>query len=274
MTINAGDSIRGRKGNTASTVPGSENTLRILKLLSSKKTPMLASKIAKELGLPRSRTYDLLGVMEENGFVQHLREDKRFGLGINALEVGFAYSHQEALSRAGSPLLARLSEATGESTHLAVLHGRDVLYLLEERAVGRSSLVTDVGVRLPCLLTASGRAILAATPRAQVRALYPDRRAFTSPEVTHSSIRGYSALSSHLDQVRQRGYATESHEVTAGFGSIAAAVKDHQGWPAAAVAVTYVVNDFPKLLLPQLAQMVTNAAQKLSHRIHGSNSTN
>lgn len=270
MTINAGVSISGRTGNTASKVPGSENTLRILKLLASKKTPMLASKIAKELGLPRSRTYDLLGVMEENGFIQHLREDRRFGLGVNALEVGSAYSHQEALSRAGRPLLERLSGATGESTHLAVLHGRDVLYLLEERGVGRPSLVTDVGVRLPCLLTASGRAILAAAPRAQVRALYPDRGVFTSPEMTHSSIRGYSALSSHLDQVRQRGYATESDEVTPGFGSIAVAVKDHQGWPAAAVAVTFVEKDFPKVLLPQLAQMVTNAAQKLAHRIHGS----
>jgi DNA-binding IclR family transcriptional regulator len=50
----------------------------------------------------------------------------------------------------------------------------------------------------------------------------------------------YSALSSHLDQVRQRGYATEHGEVTPGFGSIAAAVTDHLGWPTAAVAVTFL----------------------------------
>ena len=55
-----------------------------------------------------------------------------------------------------------------------MLHGRDVLYVVEERAPGRPPLVTDVGVRLPAHLTASGRAILAALPAAQVRALYPD----------------------------------------------------------------------------------------------------
>ena len=50
-----------------------------------------------------------------------------------------------------------------------------MLYVIEERAPGRPPLVTEVGVRLPAHLTASGRAILAALPTAQVRALYPDR---------------------------------------------------------------------------------------------------
>ena len=57
--------------------------------------------------------------------------------------------------------LAELVDRTGQSAHLAVLHGRDVLYVLEERAPGRAPLVSDVGVRLPAHLTASGRAILA-----------------------------------------------------------------------------------------------------------------
>ncbi len=45
---------------------------------------------------------------------------------------------------------------------------------------GRPPLVTDVGVRLPAHLTASGRAILAALAPAQVRALFPDRAAFST----------------------------------------------------------------------------------------------
>ena len=67
--------------------------------------------------------------------------------------------------------VADLADDSGHNAHLAVMHGRDVLYVIEERAPGRASLVTDVGVRLPAHLTASGRAILAALPAAQVRAL-------------------------------------------------------------------------------------------------------
>ena len=233
------------RAKVASKVPAAENTLRILKLLASKRGPMAASNIATALGLPRSSVYHLLGVMEANGFVLHLHEEQRYGLGISAFELSSAYSRQEPLSRLGRPMLASLVDVIGESAHLAVLHGRDVLYIVEERAKNRPSLVTDVGVRLPSHLTASGRAILAALPKSQVRALYPNAAAFSARHETESPIMKYSALSSHLDQVRQRGYATEHGEVTPGFGSIAAAVTDHVGWPTAAVAVTFLEEKLP-----------------------------
>jgi DNA-binding IclR family transcriptional regulator len=253
----------------ASKVPAAENTLRILKLLASRRGPMAASNIATALGLPRSSVYHLLGVMEANGFVLHLHEEQRYGLGISAFELSSAYSRQEPLSRLGRPMLASLVDVIGESAHLAVLHGRDVLYIVEERAKNRPSLVTDVGVRLPSHLTASGRAILAALPKSQVRALYPNAAAFTARHETESPIMKYSALSSHLDQVRQRGYATEHGEVTPGFGSIAAAVTDHVGWPTAAVAVTFLEDKLPPDQWPVLAARVQKVADELSVRIHG-----
>ena len=255
---------RAAPAKATSKVPAAENTLRILKLLASKRGPMAASNIATALGLPRSSVYHLLGVMEANGFVLHLHEEQRYGLGISAFELSSAYSRQEPLSRLGRPLLASLVDAIGESAHLAVLHGRDVLYIVEERAKNRPSLVTDVGVRLPSHLTASGRAILAALPKSQVRALYPNAAAFTARHETESPIMKYSALSSHLDQVRQRGYATEHGEVTPGFGSIAAAVTDHVGWPTAAVAVTFLEDKLPPEEWPALAARVRKVADDLS----------
>ena len=58
--------------------------------------------------------------------------------------------------------------------------GREVLYVVEQRAPGRPPLVTDVGVRLPAHLTGSGRAMLAHLRPAHVRVLFPDAGAFVS----------------------------------------------------------------------------------------------
>ena len=116
--------------------------------------------------------------MIEQGFVTHIAEERRYCLGVAAFEVGIGYARQAPLQRIAHRPLAALVDRIGQSAHLAVPHGRDVLYVLEERAPGRAPLVTDVGVRLPAHLTASGRAILAAMPESQVRALYPDRSAF------------------------------------------------------------------------------------------------
>jgi hypothetical protein len=110
--------------------------------------------------------------------VVHLADQRRYGVGVVGYEVGSGYLRQEPLQRIAHRPLARLVDTVQQSAHLAVLHGRDVLYLIEERAPGRPPLVSDVGVRLPAHLTASGRAILAALPSAQVRALYPDRSTF------------------------------------------------------------------------------------------------
>ena len=145
----------------------------------------------------------------------HLEEERRYGLGVAAFEVGSGYSRQEPLQRISRRLLAGLVDATSQSAHLAVLHGRDVLYVVEERAPGRPPLVTDVGVRLPAHLTASGRAILAALPAPQVRALYPDRTAFVDRHGTGPA--SLSALRAVLAETRQRGFATESGEVTPGL---------------------------------------------------------
>ena len=112
-----------------------------------------------------------------------------------------------------------------------------MLYVVEERAPGRPPLVTDVGVRLPAHLTASGRAILAALPANQVRALYPDRTSFVDRHGRGPT--SLSTLRTLLSETRQRGYAIEDGEVTPGFASVAAAVLDHNAHPVAGIAVTY-----------------------------------
>src|SRR6476469_2479965 len=142
-------------------VPAAGHALDVLTLLGRHVAPVPASAIARDLGLPRSTTYHLLGVLVDRGFVVHLPEERRYGLGVAAFELGSAYARQEPLRWIAGTVLSRLVDATTHNGHLAVLHGRDVLYVIEERAAGRPSLVTDVGVRLPAHLTASGRAMLA-----------------------------------------------------------------------------------------------------------------
>lgn len=218
-------------------VPSASRALRVLRFLATQPDPVTLDRLAQAVGLPRSTAYHLVTAMIEEGFVVHLSDEHRYGLGVAAFEVGSGYSRQEPLQRISRRYLAGLVDEVGHSAHLAVLHGRDVLYVLEERAPGRPPLITDVGVRLPAHLTASGRAILAALPQNQVRALYPDRSAFVDRHGLGPT--SLSALRSLLTETRQRGYAFENGEVTPGFASVAAAVLDHNGHPAAGVAVTY-----------------------------------
>jgi DNA-binding IclR family transcriptional regulator len=243
-------------------VPAATRTLRVLRFLASQPEPTSIDRIMRACGLPRSTAYHLLTAMAEEGFVVHLPDEHRWGLGVAAFEVGSGYTRQEPLQRIARRLLADLADTTGQSAHLAVLHGRDVLYVVEERAPGRPPLVTDVGVRLPAHLTASGRAILSALPPAQVRALYPDASAFVDRHGTGP--RTLSALRAVLSETRRRGHATEEGEVTPGLASVAAPVLDHNGHPVAGLAVT-----FPEGVEDGVAEAVRRAAASLTRRLGG-----
>ena len=108
---------------------------------------------------------------------------------------------------------------------------------MEERSPKGPQLVSEVGVRLPAHLTATGRALLAALPKAQVRALYP-KTAFPLPTRTGRGPLTERDLMAVLEQTRKRGFALEVDEITEGLSSLAVAAMDHLRWPIAAFAVT------------------------------------
>src|SRR3954454_6504987 len=250
-----------------SQVPAATRTLQVLRFLAAQPDPVPLERLASALDLPRSTAYHLVNAMIEQGFVTHLAEERRYCLGVAAFEVGIGYARQAPLQRIAHRPLAPLVDNIGHSAHLAVPHGRDVLYVLEERAPGRAPLVTDVGVRLPAQLTASGRAVLADLPEAQVRALFPDAAAFVDRH--GAGPRGLPALRRVLAEVRRTGYAVEDGEVTPGLASVGAAVHDHTGRPVAGAAVTFEADDVDIAGRAGLARQVRAAAAELTRRIRG-----
>lgn len=243
---------------------GAVRALDVLELLGRRGEPLPATTLARELGLPRSTVYHLLTVLTERGYVTHLAEERRYGLGVAAYELGSAYQRQAPLQRIARSILDRLADRTGHNAHLAVLHGRDVLYVIEQRAPSGPVLVTDVGVRLPATITATGLAMLAALPQAQVRALFPDAASIVQRDGRGPA--GPSALARELRATRARGHALEEDLVTPGLRSVAHAVLDRSGHPVAAVALTYStpVDDEGALVAA-----VGEAADELARRLRG-----
>jgi DNA-binding IclR family transcriptional regulator len=247
--------------------PAAAQALDVLALLGRHVAPMPAAGIARELGLPRSTVYHLLAVLRDRGFVVHLPGERRYGLGIAALELGSAYARQEPLRWIARTVLARLVTETTHNGHFAVLDGRDVLYLVEERAPARPSLVTEVGVRLPAPLTASGLALLAALPPQQIRALWPSRRDLVRRHAAGPA--SLTELRALLARTRRDGYAQEDGSVTPGFASVAAAALDHTGHPLGAVALTFPAAEVDAPRRAALAAQAAAAAATVAGYVRG-----
>jgi hypothetical protein len=100
--------------------------------------PVAASTIVHALALPRSRAgLPAARRTREHGFVLHFPEAGEAGIGIAAFGLSSGLCGRSR-SHLGQPILSALVDRLGEeSAHLAVLHGRDVVYLVERRAPRR-----------------------------------------------------------------------------------------------------------------------------------------
>jgi DNA-binding IclR family transcriptional regulator len=219
----------------SSDIPALRRGLSILQLMATHAGPLSAAAIARELDLPRSTTYHLLAELENFRLVTRLSAERRYGLGIAAFELGSAYQRHDPLERVARPLLRKLVRRVGHNAHLGVLHGNEMLYLIKERPARPETLVTNVGVRLPAQLTASGRAILAHLPAAQLRALFPSS---TFIRRTDRGPTDLAALRAILAAELRNGWASEDGQVTQGFASVAYPAFDHDHHPIAAISVT------------------------------------
>lgn len=251
-----------------SVVPAARNTLRIIRYLAGHSGPVRAATISRDMDLPRSSVYHLLDVMQREGFVVHSPEHQGFALAPLLGEIGSSVLASDALARLGTPLLERLVAETKLPVvaHLGVLQHDDVVYASKVAAARAPAVVTSIGVRLPAHLTATGRAMLSALSDAQFDAIYPGR---TLPLRTGKGPGSVPELRTVLCHIRERGWAVEDGDIDPAYASVAAAVLDHNDYPAASVGLTFrrtLVDDAQWI---RFGRAVAAAAATLSRRIRG-----
>ncbi|MCQ9334169.1 IclR family transcriptional regulator [Corynebacterium phoceense] len=245
---------------SSSRVPAARHTLDILQLLSTIDVPISASRIRRELDLPRSSTYHLLNEMVTAGFVVHIPENQTYGLGLAAYAMASAYTTQQPLVRATTKPLEKIAALVHGSGHLSRMAGSEIVYLQEVRSPGAVSLVTDKGVRLQAHRTASGRAMLAQLPDAEARAAYS----------TSSDAGAFRQFHDMLAQTRERGWAEEVEEISRGQESVATAIVDHLGRPAGALAVTFPRGRVDAATRADAIEQLRVSAKNISAKMFGS----
>jgi DNA-binding IclR family transcriptional regulator len=239
----------------------------VLGYLARRSGPVRASTLARDLNLPRSSAYQLIAVMMDEGFLVHYPEDRAYGLSTLLSDIGTSSLRTTRLGRLAQPLLDRLVVSAGlpAVAHLSVLSGADVIYVLRVQGFRAPTTVSAIGARLPSHLTATGRAMLAQLPTTQVRALYPHRDDLTTRQ--DAGPQTLAELDAILADGRRLGWSRENGEITPEYASVGAAATDRNGYPVAAVGITFRASVAPDLA--ELGSAVRATADSLTARLVG-----
>lgn len=222
-------------------------------------TPTLTLlSLAERTGLPRSTVHRILDQMIRLRWLAHAAGGYR--LGMRPLELGGLAADHNEIRDVVNPLLHELSQRTGMAGHLAVLDGREVLYL--DKAGGRfaANLPTRLGGRMPAHSTALGKAILASLEPDNVEATFRAQL----PKLTARTIGDSDELHRELARIRLRqGIAVDNEESVAGVACVAAPLRA-RGPASAAISLSGQARG---INLDRLARVVTEVAHEASRAL-------
>jgi IclR family KDG regulon transcriptional repressor len=159
------------------------------------------------------------------------------------------------------PHLAALAQATGETIHLAVLDGAEIVYLDKFDSPLPVAAYSRVGGRAAAYCVASGKALLAA---ASLDAGALQQRLGTLVAHTKNSITRIDALLLELERTRARGYAENREEWRLGVCGLGVPVFNARGEAVAAVGMSVPSIRFARTQARGLAARITACARDAS----------
>ena len=219
----------------------------VLGAFSHRRRVLTLAEIARYSGLPKSTAHRVLAMLIEVGAVEQVSDGYQVGLRMFSLGV---LPPEAALREAALPHLEELHRVTGQTLHLAILRGADVVYLEKLLPRGRSVLMPSViGDRMPATCTGVGKVLLAFSPE-------PDREAALAeplPRRTPRSLGTPAEVRRELAAIAGRGYALDREEAAPGIACVAVPVLADDGSAIAAISVSY----------PASAGSLTKAGQPL-----------
>ncbi len=214
--------------------------LAVLEQLAGHPGGVRLEELARSVDSPPSTVHRALVTLRRRGLAA---QDGRgwYSLGDEFLRLAFAYHERHPDHLRIAPVLRRLTDRYGETSHYAVLVGREVVYRAkvdpEEGAVKLSSVV---GGRNPAHSTAVGKALLAAALPDDASVLEWCRGGELARR-TATTITDPRDLADELSVIRERGFAVDREENEVGVHCVAVPVfLQGPSRPSGAISVSAV----------------------------------
>ncbi|MBS9721386.1 IclR family transcriptional regulator [Tianweitania sp. BSSL-BM11] len=235
--------------------------LRLLETLAASEQPRGVTDLASELQFTKSNVHRLLATLQAQGYVRQIPPHSTYELTTKLWELGNNVIRKMDLITVAQPAMRRLAERTGETIHLSVLDGSDVIYVDKIESAHHIRAHTSVGARAPAYTVATGKAMLAQMPEA-----YLDERFNGHLErYTATTRTSLAELKQDLEQVKTQGYASVSHgEWRDGIAAVACAILGRSGDLVGAIGMSGPDTRLKRKQLKQVSEDVREAARTIS----------
>jgi DNA-binding IclR family transcriptional regulator len=241
--------------------PAARRALRMLEVLASHPDGLRMTDLATVTGLPKSSATLLLGAIVEMGWADRDEQSGTYRIGLRAWQVGQQYLQAKGLVARAQPIMDRVRDRLNETVRLAILDGRDNVYVADSKGSQALALDTNIGQRLPAYATGLGKVLLAALPHDELLRRY---EGVVFERFTPNTIGDLETLETKLAVIRRRGWGSDDEEYVLGVRCVAVPITDHRSQVVAALSVSVPSIRFNRNHRKASLLALSEAAEQLS----------
>lgn len=248
-----------------SNVPAVDRTLDIFEFLVTKKQATI-KEMAEALNIPLVSTSRIVKALVNRKFlIEKKGSATQYSLGIKLLYFSQIASQQLDFTEIAKEKMSELSNRTNQASQLAIMEKGSVIYTELIIPQVPISIIAPLRTPLAINLSAGGK-VLCAWMSEKEREMMLNN--ITLEKNTNKSIIDKEEFLSHLEKVKEVGYAIDDEEFSYGIGCIAAPIFDYLGNVVAAVGLTGPISTYhDEKNFEYIKRSVTETAKDISQEL-------
>ena len=241
--------------------------LDILNTLESQREPQSLRSIMSALNMTKPTAHRLLATLVDYGLVRYNSKEATYQLGMRLFEMSHRVWQDFDLRGIASVEMQKLSDLTGEAISLALINGKQGVYIDEIESRHYLREPSRMGMNFDLWRSATGKALIAG--------IQPEKRESIIQDINPDELAGtrfpsIEQMRAHLDLVNARGYSIDLGDHISGIVGVAAPIVDHRGLTVAAIGLSGPADRLTRERLHELGPALIEATRRASLQAGGS----
>ena len=246
---------------SSTAVPALDKTFQILDLITDSSQPLTAAHIAKELGLPRSSTHNILQSLLSKHVI-YKDPESRFYLGSYLMYWAGKYEQQQGVVQLFKDLIVQYPVLLQHTVTLSKLDLGEVVFLACHESPAPLGFTFRAGVRVPAVFSATGKAMLSTLSMDSIKSLYKDT--FPTPMTQHG-VNNFTDLKTELAAIQESRVSLDDGQLRDGMYCLGTYIRNASGNAVAGMAVSFLQGEYESKRAEVSAVLIELAEQIEQH---------
>jgi IclR family KDG regulon transcriptional repressor len=244
-------------------VPAVDKCFAILKLLARLKKPQGISAVANALDFNKSTVFNIVHTLHDLGVLEKVGRGK-FQFGTQLYVLGQSAGRGSELINTVHPYLEQISQKTKLSAFLGIRSALNAVIIDKVDTAFDIKIFSEIGMRMPLLAGAGGKALLAQTTDAEVDDILSNNKLekFTPNSCTNK--KKYKAM---IKNVCRDGIAFDMEEYIEGIRALAVPLTVNKNGVQAAIWAVGLKKQIKEKNMPRTAAYLKKIAAEIEIRL-------